>query len=426
MRRGAVRIRDLAWIGGLAFVLRAAWALAYGRTTPALNDTVFYEVAADSLAQGEGFRALHGEPTAHWPPGFPFLVSLLYRVLGVHPELGLALNVVLATATAVLVYLVSERMMGRTAALVAGAVFAILPSATFFTGLFLVETSFIFLLVAFLALALFLPDRRWSPAVLGIAIGLSALTKGEGLLMVTIPLAMWWGHDGRGEWLGRTAVLLTAIALTIAPWTIRNAIVMDAFIPVSTNASTTLWSGHNDLANGGPTYPPQRLLAQVEDSGDPQRFEVAEAELLRREAIEWAFKNPHKEVGLIPRKLLSLTNATSNVFPTWFNAGEERQVPKSALIAFNVLGDALDYFLLFATLASLALIGVRRLWRLHPGMQGVLTYLAASLFTYGFVYYGQYRYRIPMEPFMILVATPLLTAAWSWRRAGRDHRVTSV
>ena len=48
-------------------------------------------------------------------------------------------------------------------------------------------------------------------------------------------------------------------------------------------------------------------------------------------------------------------------------------------------------------------------------MRGVLAYLALSLVTYGFVYYGQFRYRLPMEPLMILVATPLLVRVWAQR-----------
>jgi 4-amino-4-deoxy-L-arabinose transferase-like glycosyltransferase len=276
-------------------------------------------------------------------------------------------------------------------------------------------------MVGFLALALYLPDRRWTAAALGVAAGLAALTKGEGALLPIIPLAMWWGHYPRAAWLRRAAVLLVAMVLTVAPWTIRNAIEMDAFIPVSTNASTTLWSGHNANANGGPTYAPPSLLARIPKSLDPTQHEVEEARLLRREAISWAIHNPHKELGLIPRKLIQLGNATSSVFSIWFNPPPDRAVHTSALRIYMPLGDAFDYFLIFVTLASLVLIGARRLWRIHPLMQGVLAYLVLSLVTYGFVYYGQFRYRLVMEPMMILVATPLLVAAWERRGSLRER-----
>lgn len=407
--------RDAIAIGALALALRVFWVLVYGRTTPAGNDTLFYQVASASLSHGDGFRALQGDVTAHWPPGFPFLVSLGYRVFGVHPHLGLWINVVLSTATAILLYLVARRMLGRPAALVAGTAFALLPGSVLFTGLFLSETTFIFMLVGFLALAVFLPDRRWTPVVLGVAVGLAALTKGEGLLLLVIPIAMWSGLHARGEVVRRSAVLVAVAALTIVPWTIRNVVVMDSFIPVSTNASTTLWSGHNPKANGGPVYAPPELLDRIPKTLPPKQAEVEEAGLLRREAVDWAVHNPHKELGLIPRKLVALNSGTSGAIDTWFNAGRERQLPTSSRILYGILSDAAGFFLLFVTLAALLLLGARRLWHVHPGMRGVLAYLGACLVLYGFVYYGQYRYRVPMEPLMLLVAAPLVAAVWARR-----------
>ena len=414
------RARDLVLIGAVAFVLRLLWVLIWGRIEPpigSINDTVFYEYAAASLAKGT-YTGLLLVPTAAWPPGFPFLASLVYDVFGVHPKLVLGMNAVLSTATVLLLYLAADRILGRREARVAAVVFALLPGPLYFTGLFLSETTFMFVLVGFLALAVHLPDRRWTPVVLGVALGLAALTRGEGFLMAAIPLAMWWGHVPRRAWLRRAALLLVAMALTVAPWTIRNAVVMDAFIPVSNNASWTLWAGHSDKANGGevqgggiPNDPRAR---------DPRRAETVGAEQLRREAITWAVHHPAQELGLIPRKLLALNGPSSGSLG-WINIGEpsQRQIGKSSLIIFTVLGDAGGYFLLAATLGSLLLLGARRLWRLHPGMQGVLAYLAVCLVNYGFVYYGAFRYRTPMEPLMLLVAVPLLVAAWSQRGALR-------
>jgi 4-amino-4-deoxy-L-arabinose transferase-like glycosyltransferase len=406
--------RDVVAIAAIAFLVRAAWALVYGRVEAGPHDALFYQVAAAGLADGRGYSHLFGDPTAHWPPGFPFIVSIAYVVIGVHVKLALALNVALGTATAALMYAIARRMMGRAAGLVAGVAFAFLPTAVYFTGLFLAETTYLFMLVAFLGLVLVLGDRRWAPVALGVAAGLAALTKGEGVLLLVIPLATWWGLPRRA-WLSRAGVLVAAMALTILPWTIRNAIEMDAFIPVATNASTTLWSGHNSEANGGPTYAPESLLARIPEGLDPTQHEVEEAALLRREALHWAVRNPHKELGLIPRKLIQLGNASSQVFPIWFNAEGDYQVGTSSRLVFGVLGDAFDYLLIFVALGALLVLGVRRLAQMHPLMRGVLAYLAASLFTYGFVYYGQFRYRLPMEPLLILVATPLVVAAWQSR-----------
>jgi 4-amino-4-deoxy-L-arabinose transferase-like glycosyltransferase len=402
--------RDLLVLCAAAFVLRVAWALVYGRVNAGPHDALFYELSAAGIAHGKGFTNLLGAPTAHLPPGFPFLISLPYRVFGTNAKLGLGVNVVLGSATAGLMYLVARRMLGRSGGLVAGAFFALLPATIFFTGLFRVETTYAFMLVGFLALAAFLPQRRWTPVALGVAAGLAALTKGDGLLLVLIPPAMWWGELARREWWRRAAVLVAATVLTIAPWTIRNEVQMDAFVPLATSSSTMLWAGHNGQANGGSVDPPPTQLA-----------EVAEAKQLRSRALHWAVRNPPKELGLIPRKLLQLGDATSPVFATEYNAPGDYQVGSSSRVVFDVLGDALDYFLIGAAIAALVLLGARSLWRFHPLMRGVLAYLAASLVVYGFVYYGDFRFRVAMEPLLILVATPLLLALWRGRGRLREE-----
>ena len=137
-----IRRHELIAIGGFALAVRIAWVAVYGRTVPAPFDTLFYEAAAHQLATGHGFADLFGQATAHWPPGFPFLVSLLYRVFGDHAWLGLALNVVLATATTVLLYLIGARMFGKQGARIASLSFAILPGPLFMTAVFMTETTY--------------------------------------------------------------------------------------------------------------------------------------------------------------------------------------------------------------------------------------------------------------------------------------------
>jgi hypothetical protein len=112
---------------------------------------------------------------------------------------------------------------------------------------------------------------------------------------------------------------------------------------------------------------------------------------------------------------LALNNATSNVFPIWFNAGGGRQLGPSSVLFLGVLGDGFGHFLLLVALASLALIAPGCFGAPIPACKG--RWLAVCLFVYGFVYYGQFRYQIPMEPLMILVATPLIVSVWTRREA---------
>ena len=417
MRR-ALASTDVRWalgLGFLALVLRLAFVLAFGRTQTfnagpgfGFSDTFFYSWVGAALSQGHGFTFL-GRPSAHWPPGYPVLLAGVYKVFGADTRNALVANAVLGALTVPLVYLIGLRTFGRPAAVVAAAALALLPGQILIGDVALAETFYVFELVAFVALAIVLSRRPRSLVVLGVVAGLAALTRGEGLLFPLIVLGMWWAARGRRVALRDTAAVVAVMVLTIAPWTIRNAIVMHGFVPVATNASATLWSGHNDRADGGPVYQsPAELAAQAHLS------EVDASTKVRNEAIDWAVSHPLRELELIPLKLNALARGDSEVVSTWIDASGQRPLGARLAALASGLADLGSYALIGALLASLVLFG-RSLWRV-PAMRGVLLFLAAAVPLYGFVYYGNVRYRIPLEPLMLLVVAP--AAAWAWERRG--------
>jgi hypothetical protein len=254
----------------------------------------------------------------------------------------------------------------------------------------------------------------------------AALARGEGLLLVAVPPVVWWAALPRRELVVRTGIVALAAVVAIAPWTIRNAFAVDAFVPVSTNSAQTFWSGHNPTANGGATYARGEIYDELKDV--PQkRFEVEQARLLRREALDYMLGHPLRELSLIPRKLLYLGVGDSraiqlNVTPTR-RPSPPRSVPggvtpvyvnsASTAVLAGVIADVAWYGLLaLFALALLLLWPV--LWRNPLGRAGIaLTVL--SLFLYGFVLYGNFRYRMPLEPVMIMLVAPLLVGVWERR-----------
>ena len=406
--------RDLwiaAGLGAFALALRLAFALAVDRGPDAFNDELFYHHAAGTLADGEGLRSAASGPTAQWPPVFPFLLSIVYRVTGPDHAAGEVFNAVLGALTVSLLYLLARRLFGRREAIVAAGGLAIFPGQILWNEVLLAETVYALGLVGFLFLLHVLPVRLWSAGVLGVSIGLAALTRGEGLLLIPVVLIAWWPELPKRALVARAAVLAGVAVLTIAPWTIRNAVVMDAFIPISSNASITLYSGHNERANGAQNYAPPELSSKLPAFG-PRR-EVAESKLLRREAVEYMVNNPGRELTLIPRKLVKLMRGDSYALQ-WVNArrpGQERPVPTVLVRPIRVLADVFWFALLVLTVAAVVVLR-RELWRLRA-TRATLALFAIALFTYGFVYYGNYRYRAPLEPLMLLVSAPLLVRAWN-------------
>jgi hypothetical protein len=67
------------------------------------------------------------------------------------------------------------------------------------------------------------------------------------------------GWDGWQVGLGQAAILLVGLVVVVAPWTARNAVVLDRFVPVSTGGGQVLFAG-SYMPSGGD---PERVGAEV-------------------------------------------------------------------------------------------------------------------------------------------------------------------
>lgn len=86
----------------------------------------------------------------------------------------------------------------------------------------------------------------------GMMVGIAALFRP--LVLLQIPVMAWgiWTAKGFGESkverfkrrVGRAALLLVGCGLAIAPWTIRNWVVLGALVPISTNGGEVFYSAN--------------------------------------------------------------------------------------------------------------------------------------------------------------------------------------
>ncbi|MCB0963736.1 MAG: glycosyltransferase family 39 protein, partial [Acidimicrobiales bacterium] len=162
---------------------------------------------------------------------------------------------VLGAATTVFVAVVARRFAGDLAALLAAGIYAIYPNLIFHTGVLLGETLYNFFFLAFLALLL---GRPWTAersyawiAACGVLLGLAVMVRPISLAIIPVVAVAWlWARKDWGIALRWTGALVAAVALCIVPWTIRNAIRLDAFVPISTNTGDNLCIGHAEGADG--------------------------------------------------------------------------------------------------------------------------------------------------------------------------------
>lgn len=184
-------------------------------------DDGLYVILAKALAEGEGYRYLNlpgAPPGVHYPPAYPFVLSLVWRWSPAFPAaVGWmkALNALwMACAAALVALYLADRL--RLPAVWA----AVLPAATLAAVPILAVSTVLFsepLFLVFAVAALWVADRRdlsrRGAALAGALAGAAFLTRSVGLAIIA---GVAWAAFSRGRDRG-IAALAPAVALSL-PW----------------------------------------------------------------------------------------------------------------------------------------------------------------------------------------------------------------
>lgn len=392
-----------------ALVLRMVWVTVARRGGFPFGDPLMYHIGAQSLLDGKGYTGIMGVPMVRWPPGYSALLAAVYWVFGASPYRGEVLNALLGALTVPLLYVAVRRAFQHRVALIAAVMLCVMPGPILWTDLLVTETLYTLLFVGFVALAVrSTPSWRWA-FVVGAYVGLSSMIRGEALVWLLVVAVLWSRSIGWKRVLLRLMASVAAVMVVLTPWTIRNERVFHAFIPLALNSGDTLWAGHNPAANGAQNYPSNELLDRLGGGAPEPERTVRIAKGMQHEALQFMLHHPLTELRLIPQKLISLLRGDHFAFE-WLNGDPYPTLGPSATLYVGVVADGAWF-----TLLALCLVGVvglgRRVWR-EPLMVAIRVSFLTALVLYGFLYYGNYRYRLPYEPLMMVVAALVIDRTW--------------
>ena len=370
-----------------ALIVRCLW-LTVPIEVPA-QDTPDYDEIALNLVSGQGFVShdnWFGHPMRSWrAPLYPALLASVYGLWGYHHWIVQVLQAFVGACTAVGVLILARRLHPPSG-LVVGLIVALYPSLIKMSAQIMTETLFAALLVAALVVA---TGSRFTATGSGLLVGLATLTRPVGLLLapaLVLP-RLWsaWRHrDGRA-WLAsirRSAWMLVGLVLVLSPWTIRNGLVHDAFVPVSTHGGFIL-AGSNAhqpqwrQADGWQIQPD--VFAQMPNEVERDRY-------WRSQAWTWIAAHPLAWLRLVGERFLRFWY----VFRPDFNVGFTLWVP-------------------------LILVGAVRFGS-TPAYREITGFSALSVLVFSTLLYGSTRFRLPMEPLFLLYVGPVLSTAWASAR----------
>ncbi len=270
---------------GLGLRLDYAWE---GRE-PVFDAAAYAEIAAN-LERGEGFTLGPDatQPAGNYSPGLPLLIVGLYEFTGgVHERTARIVLALIGALSVLFTYLIGRRLSGPTAGLVGAGAVAIYPALLEYQGMLMGEPLAATLLAGAVLSILSANAKQGHPArgwvLPGLLLGALALVRpeylGVAVLISLVVLAKDLRDDKRGSLL-RAAVMLAGVALVVAPWTVRNAIVLDRFVPVSTGGGQVLFAGTYLPSDGDPEKVGAEVVAR-----HPGLFEPGDVRRLRLEQI---------------------------------------------------------------------------------------------------------------------------------------------
>jgi 4-amino-4-deoxy-L-arabinose transferase-like glycosyltransferase len=410
---------NLPVIIGVSFFARLAFAIDQARQMPAnlVGLVPFLNEAGNiafSMAKGHGFSSPWWQetgPTAWLTPVYPWIVSIIYRVFGIHTPhafyAAVLLNISFSAATCVPIYLIGKKAAGLGVATGAAWLWAIFPNAILIPYEWIWDTSLSALLMTMILWATFelAESPEWRDWILyGALWGLALMTNPAlgSLLPVLLGWAAYRGLQNHRLQFKRPALALGIVIACCIPWTVRNYAAFHKFVPLRSNFGLELWVGNNDSFDENSQIVPPIDPAREELREYIRAGEMAFMAEKWRNATLFIRAHPRLEATLVGRRIIATWIGSENPVQSFQNA-------ESSLVRTVLVSNCL---VTIGVLFGIAVLILRRCIYAFP--------LAVFPVVYPLVYYATHvslRYRHPIDPVMLILVAIGLAGIFSLRNA---------
>lgn len=415
----------------VALVLRLIPVIAARGLGIGLDDMFQYDMLARSLAQGHGFRwyaeadlaqlasfvdfdlssvreydPLLGVPTSFRAPLYPAFLGIVYIFNGIDFSrffaARLAQAILLGAPLAPLTYWVAQHFFPlssfhddkrgkkkeKMARLSAWLVAAYPLLLVYPLGLGTENPFFVLLLASFLFLLSCIDKPAKANFLLsGLFLGLTALTRS--VILPFAGLAIFWAWFALKQRRGAILIVI-ALALTIAPWVIRNSLLHGKLTGIETSMGYNLYLGYHPQGNGSFVFGPSLDLLPILD--DAERDEIG-----THKAIEFIKAQPERFVPLALNRLSFFFGLEKRVLMYFYGNNIIGFVPLPLLLTISAV--LLLPFVFISTSAALGL----SLLRWNPQTCLIALLLIFYILPHVFIL-SEDRFHLALVPFIAILA----------------------
>lgn len=378
-----------------------------------LDQDFEYGIIARSLITGEGYsvpwleqadtpgpvkRPHSYRPSAYHLPFYPGLLAVVYCFVEspMAAFLIIFIQAILAATTCILIYLAALRFFAdQLIATITGVLMLFYPTFIFYVSRLIPETILMFwlsLTVLYLLLLRDKPSYR-KALIAGTFIGITLLNSN--VVVPMMPFIVIWLFISLSISVKKRVRIIILIMFTafmvVSPWLVRNYIVFKEFPLLKTNLGHNLWLGNNPKATGTHYAESGELMGDLL-SKDLLEFqalsEVEQDKELYGKAKAYIKENPMHYIRLSLKRFY---------YFIWFPP--DNLLSKEAALSKKV--SKLPYaFILVACIIGLFL----SFKRFPKDAAFIFSIIFSETLLFSLIVVGHPRYRITIEPFMILFA----------------------
>lgn len=362
---------------------------------------VEYYPFAENLAAGRGyfqdFPQYGYTLYSRRPPLLPLILAALNVVFGdAYKWAGRAVYVLASAATVPVAYLLARQLYNRPVALLAAALMAVNPEATYYC-IQLNPAILMMLLTALWLLFVLRAARGGRPLDLllgALFLGLSLLLRPHFLYFVPVIAAYFCFRLPRARAAGAVLVLLAVLGALLAPWALRTWRLHGTPMLGPTLVWREFVVANNPRAVNNP-------LGFVMDEVDEELYRLGEAEvdrLMFARGMQFVREHPGMFLELCCDRFVRL----------W------RFYPHLEFVGWSYAAIMLVSYGLFVPFMLWGLVAAaRRRWRTHLLLWLLLLYYSAVCS----IVVSYTRYRLTLQALLLTFAAAGLCAAWqAWQR----------
>lgn len=330
----------------------------------------------DSIAYKESANQL----LAHWRMDNPFQMPLYPLLVALAGHWQMAADIAVSTATIWLVYQIAQELFNQQQiSVVAALATACYPPLIFFSVVGLSETLFIAML-----LGAFLFWYRGRFAIASVFAVLAILTRPifavAPLLLIYFAIAIH--RLSLAKTVRHLAVYVLVCCGLMWPWWMQNYQRYGYFVPLTAGFGYTLYIGNNPLnTSGGGNLGIDYRTEKFDKINNPADRDAA----MRKAAISYIEAHPKKFIELAGLKFMRMWR------------------PWPANKGYSSWRDIVIYLIIYIPLYVLSALGLflkrQHLLRLSPILLFCVGYTMIIM-----VLEGTIRYRLPLEPFLLIFA----------------------